>query len=193
MKFARCFFILFLLTACAGRAGPDSGALRAPEYDKYGITNLNVGDVQIVNSYVPPYHAPNVEHELYLPPYVAVRDWAQSRFRAVGTDGVAKIEILDASIIKHDLPVRGGFGGWFGDQINAEYRLHIKVRTEVISPEYENLPFAEVEVTRTIQTTDNTTLAQRDAQLHDMVSSALDELNKLMTQSLHDKLSDIAH
>jgi len=184
--------LAFLLTACAQGGGfGDSDKLRAPDYEKYGIARLNVNEVQIVNAYIPPYHDPNVEHTLYLPPYVALHDWAQAHFRAVGNMGVAKVQILDASIVRNSLPIKNDFGSIFTDQISTEYKMHVKVRVEIISPNFDNQPYTEVEVSKTLQTPQSMTLAGRDTQLHEMVTSMIVDVNKLMNKSIRDKLSNV--
>lgn len=181
---------LLLLAGCAQGQAP--GTLHAPDYDRFGTMRLNVNTIQVVNDYIPPYRAPNVEHELYLPPYVALRDWATSRFQAIGNVGVAKIHIADASMTKRNIPIRDDFEGFFQDQVNAEYRLRVRVRIEIISPNFDNQPFAEVEVSRMLQTTQGMTVAQRDSALHEMVTSMLDQLDALMKKSIRDKLGNIA-
>ena len=189
MKTVTRFVCLFLLAACT-QVQPVP-TLHAPDYAKYGTTRLDVNDIQVINDYIPPYHAPNVEHELYLPPYVAVRDWARDRFQAVGNVGVAKIHVLDASIVKRAMPVKDDLPGYFSDQVNAEYRLHVHVRLEIISPNFDNQPFADVEVSRVLQTTEGMTVAQRDSEFHAMIVSMLDQLNQLMTKSIADRLSNV--
>jgi len=190
MKRFLTFTFILLLTACA-QDGSYSGPMRTPNYSQYGITRLNVNQIQIVNSYIPPYHDPNVEHTLYLPPYVALRDWAQNRFQSVGNMGVAKIEILDASIVRSGLPVKDDFMSFFNDQVSTQYRMQVKVRITIISPRFDNQPYAEVTVNKMLQTYQSTSLASRDAQLHDMVTSMVAQVNKLMTTELQNKLPDM--
>lgn len=186
-KLTALLVLLFAITANA-QSVPE---LRAPDYAKYGVTRLRVNEIQIVNQYTPPFSAPNVEHEFYLPPYAAIRDWAQKRYQAVGNMGVAKVEIIDASVIKKDLPVKDDFVSFFTDQVDAEYRMHVKVRIEIISPNYNNLPYSEVELNQTIQTKQGITIAKRDAELHAMVINMLDELDRVMAKTMAEKLANI--
>ena len=74
------------------------------DYTKYGVQRLKVGEIQIVQTFKPMYHAPNVEHRMFLPPYIALRDWAKERFDAVGSTAVA-------------------FGAGFGGRDEASRRL----------------------------------------------------------------------
>jgi len=191
MKRFASILLMLILTACTQEGWNSGDKLRAPDYDKYGIVRLNINEVQIVNAYIPPYHDPNVEHTLYLPPYVALHDWAQAHFHAVGNMGVAKVEILDASIVRQSLPVKNDFGSMFTDQVSAEYKMHVKVRIEIISPNFDNEPYAEVEVSKTLQTPQSMTLAGRDTELHEMVTSMIVDVNKLMNKSIRDKLSNV--
>jgi len=191
MKRFASFLLVLFLTACAQGGGFSDDKLRAPDYEKFGIIRLNVNEIQIVNAYIPPYHDPNVEHTLYLPPYVALHDWAQEHFRAVGNVGIAKVQILDASIVRRGLPVQNNFGSMFTDQISAEYKMHVKVRMEIISSNFDNQPYVEVEVSKTLQTPQSMTLAGRDTELHNMVTSMVVDVNKLMNKSIQDKLSNV--
>ncbi|HCM83275.1 MAG TPA: hypothetical protein PKW15_05365 [Alphaproteobacteria bacterium] len=182
-----CFILL--LTACS-QVGASS-KFEAPNYTKFGKTRLDVNEIQVVNAYVPPYTAPNVEHELYLPPYSAIRDWGLNRFQAVGNMGIAKIHIMDASVVKNERKIKSGAEGWFYDQVQADYKLSVLVRLEITSPSYENLPYAEVRAARTLEVTEGMTLNQRDAALNKMVIDMLDDLDRLMTESIRNNLGNI--
>lgn len=189
-KLLRPFFFVMMLTACT-QVATSSAPLQTPDYGKYGTTRLDVNEVQVVNDYVPPYAAPNVEHQLYLPPYSAIRDWGMNRFKAVGNMGLAKIHILDASVVKADRPIKKGAEGWFYDQVEAEYKLSVLVRLEIVSPSYENIPYAEVKASRKLEVTEGMTLNQRDAALNKMVLDMLDDLDRLMTESIQNNLSNV--
>lgn len=182
--------IVLMLAACNN--APTPAKFAAPLYDKYGTTRLNVNEIQVVNDYVPPYAAPNVEHELYLPPYNAIRDWGLKRFQAVGNSGVAKIHIMDASVKKRDITTKQGAEGWFYNQVNAEYQMSVLVRIEITSPSFENLPYAEVKASRKLEVTEGMTLNQRDAALNKMVLDMLDDVDRLMTDSIRNNLANIA-
>lgn len=189
MKHLSRFLFILALTACA-HAGASS-KLETPNYDKYGTTRLDVNEVQVVNDYIPPYAKPNVEHEMYLPPYSAIRDWAMHRFQGVGNMGIAKVHILDASVKKTDRPIKKGAEGWFYDQVDAEYQMSVLVRIEITSPTYENLPYAEVKASRRVEVTEGMTLNQRDAALNKMVIEMLNDLDRLMTESIRNNLNNI--
>jgi len=184
--------LLFSVTACDGARLVGTSDTNHIQYEKYGITRLKVGEIQVVNTYVPIYHAPNVEHQLFLPPYIALRDWARHRYQAVGNMGVAKIEILDASIIEKDIPVaRENFGIW-DNTIETEFRLRMQVRIEINSPNYIDLPFAEATVVRKFRFPEQTTYADQQELLQNSVAEALDKMDILMTQTIRDKWDNVA-
>jgi hypothetical protein len=188
MKKIIAFLALSMTIACAP-VTVSNNSLVVPNYDQYGITRINVNEIQIVNAFVPSYAAPNVEHQFYVPPYSAIRDWGLKRFQAVGNIGLAKLNILDASVVRRDMAIKDGAAGWFYDQVNAEYQMNVLVRLEIISPHYENMPFAEVRATRKLETTEGMTLTQRDAALNKMVVDMLGDLDRTMSQSIQKNLA----
>ncbi len=181
----------FLLAACASvGALPE---LQPPNYEKYGVTRLDVREIQIVNSYIPPMQAPHVEQQFVVPPYVVVRDWAGRRFQAVGSIGVAKIIIENASVVQKDIKSGNdnAFANMFNDTVDKQYDMLVQVRIEITSPKYENTPFAAVKVIRTMQTKESIALSARDEGWHNMNLAMLDELNRLMTNSVKNKLGGV--
>lgn len=189
----RLAFIAMLalgLSACA-TSGGNVPKTRTMNYEQFGITRLNVNKIQVVNAFVPSYRAPNVEHQFYLPPYVALRDWARNRYHAVGTMGTAKIEILDASITQKDIPLRNQSWDMWTDGMETELRMRLQVRMEINSANYSNLPYAEAIVSRTIRFPNGTTLAQRDAEMQNTLVEAIGQLDQLMTKTVQTKLGNL--
>ncbi len=189
-QFFHCTLFVLALTACANVGA--SSKFESPNYSKYGTTRLDVNEIQVVNDYIPPYAKPNVEHELYLPPYSALRDWAMNRFQAIGNLGIAKVHIVDASVKKLDRPTKKGAQGWFYDQVDSEYQMSVLVKIEIISPSYENVPYAEVKASRKVEMTEGMTLNDRDAALNKMTLEMLNDVDRLMTESIRNNLGGIA-
>ena len=89
---------LLLLAACADDAAPAS--YPPPSYDFLNSLKLNVGRIEIDDSWAPRGAARRVEHLAPVPPREALRRMAEDRLLAGGTTGRAVFVIEDASIIR---------------------------------------------------------------------------------------------
>jgi hypothetical protein len=194
MIIRRAIFLVLLLlplAACDNTRLVGTSDTNHIQYEKYGITRLKVGEIKIVN-YVPTYQAPNFEHRLIIPPYIALRDWARHRFEAIGNIGIARIEILDASIVQKDKPVLND--GIFGAEksVNTEFDLRMRVRIQIDSPNYIDLPYAETTVVRKIKYDEPSNFEDNRAMFEGIVVESLDTLDTAMTKTIHNKWGSIA-
>ena len=88
---------------------------------------LNVAQIRIVENYKSPMRAPNIEHELPVPPSQALKQWVNQRVQAVGTQGVFEFVIEDASVKETKLKKTQGMKGFFTDDQDAKYDANISV------------------------------------------------------------------
>ena len=88
---------------------------------------VNVAEIKVVESYRAPLSRPNVEHEFATPPATAVKQWANSRLKAVGTQGVLQVSIDDASVREVLLPKTKGLKGLVTDDQDARYDANLRV------------------------------------------------------------------
>lgn len=94
------FLLLALSLAACGQETAASVAFPRPNYDYLTKIELNVGRIEIDDSWVPRGAGRRVEHLAPTPPREAQRRMAADRLVAVGSSGRALVVIEDASIVR---------------------------------------------------------------------------------------------
>jgi hypothetical protein len=92
--------------------------------------SLNVREIDIIHLFKPPLKAPHIEHEMPVPPQIAVERWVVDRLRATGTSGRAVITIRDASVVETRLKQLGGIKGTFTTEQSERYEAKVEVVIE---------------------------------------------------------------
>ena len=179
-RFAALAFIL-TLGACAENVAPPAPQIN---YDQYGVQRLNVERIRFVNDYRPPAHEPNVEHQFVVPPYFAAQQWAQKHYQAVGNIGQATIRVVDAKVVHVPLPTRQGVESLFYNELGEKLEARLVVRLEVESPKYENIPYAEAEVVRSVNLPEDISQHDREQVYQQLTIDLITELNRVMQQSV---------
>ena len=72
---------------------------------------LDVAKIEIVSSFQGSRQPPHVEALFPVPPEQAMRNWARTRLAAVGSSGVARFTVVDASVVKVGLDRDVGLPG----------------------------------------------------------------------------------
>ena len=103
---------------------------------------LDVARVEFVQKYVPPQQSPNVEHLFAQLPSAVVRRWAEERIEPVGITRVARVTLIDASVIEVPLAKKEGLTDLFWKEQTARYDATLEVRIEIIDANGKQLAFA---------------------------------------------------
>lgn len=173
---------LLVLAACQAPALPPP--LPELTYGHLEPINLDVGRIEILEQYVPPLKAPNVEHEFLTPPATAMRQWAKDRLRAVGEIRTARLVIKTASAIETKLEIRGGLRGAFTKDQAARYDVTLDVVLEVRSERGSAVAFANAVVTRSKTVPEGLSLSERERVFHEMTQSVMDEVNSELEKNI---------
>ena len=145
---------------------------------------LDVSTIEVIENYVSPLRAPNVEHEFPVSPAKATLYWAQRRFRATGSGRRGRVIIQDASVIATPLSVKKGVGGLFSNEQSVRYDARIEVRIEVTSPLGGRSSFATAAVKRSRTAAEEISLNDRHQLFFDLVSALLDDLDVAAIKSM---------
>lgn len=174
--------ILFVLLPAFLLAGCDTSApsTQFPEltYRHLGPITLDVSRVEVTTRYIPPLKPPNVEHRAPIPPYVAIRRWANQRLKAAGRRNVANLVILDASIREVPLPVAGGLKGFLTTQQSARYDGRIAVLLEIRNFGGRQLAFATARAKRSMTVAEDATLADREKVWFALTEDLMSDINR---------------
>ncbi len=168
-----------LLAACASEQ-PPSGPVTVRPYDYTYLSpiRLDVARVEVVEGYVPPRTAPNVDHRLPVEPRVALAQMARDRIQPWGMEGAATITITDASMTEQKLE-RSTIGSLFASQPSERYTLTLAMTLDVRGGGARRgggiNGRAEARIQRVRSVNDDVTLAQRERIWDEMLREAMDD------------------
>jgi hypothetical protein len=149
--------LALLLAGCGGGEAPHYDPLR---YDYLTKLKLNVGRVDIDDTWTPRGGDRHVEFLAPTPPLDALRHMAEDRLVPGGTAGSAQFTILDASIVR-----RGG-----------SYRASLAVRLDILDDKGERQRGIEAHGADTHPVSDDDAESVR-ADLYALTRKAMDDMN----------------
>ena len=140
--------------------------------------------VEIVEAYVPPLRAPNVEHESPVPPSILLRRWAEQRLEAAGGLDRVRATITDASIVETELATNQTVETSFQTEHAFRFEARAAMRIELVDT--AGVVRATVEGTaeqvRTLP--ENATLLERQEVLFQMSEDVARALDKVLGEIL---------
>lgn len=172
------FLAASLLGAC-------TAAPPAPQFPDLRFTDrpplqLAVASVDLREVYLPPGHAPNVDHLFPVTPVHAVESWAHDRLSPTGGPLHAIMTIADAGVIETDLAKQTGVSAWFTTQQSERYDLSIAATVNIVDPTGLVVRSATVKTTRSQTMLENASPNQRDHVFYDMTKAAMVDFDRRM-------------
>ncbi len=137
---------------------------------------LAVARIEVVEQYRPPGVAPNIDHRVPQPPLTVMRRWANQRLAAVGTDGVARVIITDASIVAEPVQQSGGVIGLVSVEQSERYAARLAMAVEVEAAAGRGRADAVAE--RSVTVLEDATLAEVEDAWFLMVERAANDLDR---------------
>lgn len=178
-RFARLFVLPFmLLIAACQSGGPAAQTAPTMTFSQYQPWRLNVARVEIRSDFQPSLRAPNVEHEMPIPPARAAMQWAERRLQATGTGNrTMEFVVKNATVTETQLNRTPGVTGMFTtdqtERYDAALTVALIVRNERGFVETE----IQAEARRFITLPENTTINQRELAWYGMVEALMGEIN----------------
>ena len=166
------------LAAC--QPAPTLTVFPDPTYGHLGQIRLDVGTLDIVEAYRPPFAAPNVEHVFPVPPMVAARAWARDRLAAAGiaASGRAVFTIREASVVETRLSTTGGVRGAFTVDQAHRYDAVLTVGLEILGPGGGQRGTVNVTARRSQTAPEDITLDGRDRLWFAMTEALIADMNR---------------
>jgi hypothetical protein len=143
---------------------------------------LNVAKIEVVSRYQTPLRAPNVEHLFPTPPVVALRQWAKDRLRAVGTEGVARLVVVNAAAVESKLAQKTGFTATFTKQQTQRYDLVVEARLEISGSQGQGKATATATRFSTIR--EDATIHQRERLWFDLTEALVRDFDVAMEKNM---------
>jgi hypothetical protein len=170
------------LLAAGCTTPPETPDLSVPRYEDRPPIRLDVADIRVVQSYNPPLKKPNVEHMAPVSPADAARQWARDRLRAVGTQGTATLDIVNAAVTEHGVETESGLSGFLTTEPEAEYtaRLALVLRVERAMDSGQ----VRVRGSRGTGILEGASIHEREKTLHGLVVKLMDDIDAQVDETL---------
>jgi len=121
-------------------------------------------------------------------PEAVVRQWADDRLMASGSDGVARVTAVTAAVTEDRLPRAKGAVGLFGSAPGASYTMTVEGRVEIMAAD-GGQAMASARVARTKSLEGNRTRAERQRFWIDLVTTTMAEFDHQMEQAIRRHLN----
>ncbi len=183
-KLKNLFFSLAALvciTACATATPP---RLQEINFTQSPVINVNVASIEVVETYKSPFHAPNIEHLMPYSPADAMNIWVKDRLRAVGSDKLLQITIVDAPVTVSDLPKTKGVKGLFTVDQDKKYDARLEVEMRIYGGAALSESDTSVIVTRSITIPENASADSRKAAYVQMIQDMMKMMNDKLEQNM---------
>ena len=174
--------IALLAAGCA--MTPPAQTLPELTYGHLQPIMLQARTLDIVSEYKTPMSAPNVEHRMATSPDMALRRWAADRLRLAGGENIARLTIVDASVIETRLAGQGGLRGAFTNEQSERYQAKLKVRLEILEPNAISRGFAMAEVSRSVTIAEDASLNEREKVWFDLIEALMTDFNVEFEKSI---------
>ena len=186
LKLSALVLLLIGLTSCAVPAP-------TPTYPEITFSHLptirlNVAEVDIIENYVPPHRAPNVDHLFPITPMAALRQWVVDRIEAAGQTRRGRVIIEDARVVAVALPVRKGLQGLFYKEQEVRYDAAMEARVEVRSDRGYRDSFATARVVRSKTVPEEMTLAEKDELFFKLTEDLIKDLNSVLEANIREHM-----
>lgn len=181
---------LLLSLSLFGCSSPPPPATRFPDitFQQYPKINFTVGRIEIVRDYVPPLHAPNVEHLFPASPMQVAERWAKDRLNAVGGPGEVRYVIKRASVVETNLPRTTGIRGAFTNDQTQRYDAVVEVELEIRNERGYRDGIVTARADRRQSVAEDSSPADRERAWFAMTEALAHELNDALDSKIHSEL-----
>ena len=181
---SRLVLALFCLFAVACTPAPTPPHFSEITFRTEPPLRIAAETVDIVETYVPPLRAPNVEHESPVAPSILLRRWAEQRLEAAGGPGFVRATITDAGIVETELETNQTVETSFQTEQAFRFNGRAAMRIELVDNAALVRATVEgaAEEVRTLP--ENATLLERQEVLFQMSEDLARALDKVLGENL---------
>lgn len=186
----RAMILTIGLASLAGLTACEAPPMR-PAYPELTYTHLpqfrlDVARIEIENAYHSPGHRPNVEQEFPVKPAVAAERALRDRLRAVGTGGVARAVIQNASVVEVPLKRTTGLRGALTTDQTERYDGVIEVVITVVGANPGDTARVVSRVERTRSVAEDASINDREKLWFDMTEALVNDLNASLDRQINE-------
>ncbi|MGB0681114.1 MAG: hypothetical protein ACPGOV_00305 [Magnetovibrionaceae bacterium] len=180
--------IVALLGAC--ETSPPVATQPSLSFAHLGTIPLNVARIETTNRYAPPLAAPNVEHLFQTEPAVALQTWARERLKPVGSSGVARFVVMDASVVEERLKTTEGLKGAFTVDQSERYLAKAEAVLEILDDAGNSLRFASASASQSSTIAEDATLNERETLWFDLTEGLVANFDKTLVGQMQRHLGE---
>ena len=151
--------------------------------------SLDVREIDIVHLFEPPLNPPHIEHEMPVPPHIAVERWVVDRLRATGTSGRAVVTIRDASVVEARLKRLGGIKGTFTTEQSERYDAKVEVIIEATDDKGLRSANAVATSLRNRTVPENATLRERRTLWYELTEKLMSDFDRTFETQIRKHLA----
>ena len=151
--------------------------------------SLDVREIDIIHLFEPPLKAPHIEHEMPVPPQIAVERWVVDRLRPTGTSGRAVITIRDASVVETRLKQLGGIKGTFTTEQSERYEAKVEVVIEAADGKGLRSATAVATSLRNRSVPENATLRERRNLWYELTERLMSDFDRTFEAQIRKHLT----
>lgn len=151
--------------------------------------SLDVREIDIVHLFEPTLKAPHIEHEMPVPPHIAVERWVVDRLRASGTSGRAVVTIRDASVVEARLKQLGGIKGTFTTEQSERYDAKVEVVIEATDSKGLSSANAVATSLRNRTVPENATLRERLTLWYELTEKLMSDFDQTFEAQIRKHLA----
>ena len=145
---------------------------------------LDVANLEIVNTYKPPFKEPFVEHLVPVSPSAAAWKWATHLLRPVGDEGTVRVTILDAKVVGEVLEVNQDLKSLFTSEQAARYDARIEITIDILDDRRISRAYVSGNATASSTVSEDATLAERDEIMIELIATLLGTLHTAITHQI---------
>lgn len=177
-------FAVMPLTGCTG-SPPASAQKPKLTYDYMTPLQLDVVEVQVIESYRPPFRAPNVDHLFPNQPRKALKEMFRNRLAPAGSTNTMRVFIEEASVVEEPVDeIVSGVQGIFTRETDLRYRATVRINIEILSPDGIRIGGIPLRGERTHEALEGLTVNQREKLWLSMTEKLVQDINRAMTETL---------
>ncbi|MEO1017892.1 MAG: hypothetical protein AAFY56_09380 [Pseudomonadota bacterium] len=177
------FFGILLLLALSA-CGPREPAPPAPYSSNAGPIQFSVAQIEYTNPSTISDNLTFIDRRRSEELGAQTLTLLEQRLQAGGGEGLARVEVLEASVIEGIRPTQGGFRGFFTREASGEIDSNISVRVTLVDGFGLEQGFAEAKVGRTRPILEGTSALGREADAQIVIYNILGQLDAALDETV---------
>ncbi len=181
-------FAPFVILIALGSCGPRQEPPPSPYSSVVAPIEFSVAQIEFSNPSTLPNDANFIDRRRSNELAEQATELLQQRLRAGGGEGLARVELRQASMIERPRPTQSGIQGFFTREASSEIDADLQVVITIVDALGLEQAFAEINVGRTRPILEGTNTVGRDADARITTYGVLNQLDEALEQAVAENL-----